>query len=435
MSTYNPYSDKIEEYQIGDNKTLKIGIIGDSQLIDESTYSEFYRKFQENFKKSLEILKEQKINVLIIDGDIVNVGYELGYDNYLKQFNSVYGNEKKENVPILNLVMGNHDYWLKGGRPATVPTEIEEKQKLFEEKTKEKPFSHKVINGYHFINWSCENGTLEEPITNNEWFEKEIEKALENNKTKPIFVTTHFPPKNTVYGSQEWGDERLNKYFKKYPQIINISGHSHYSLIDERSIYQKDYTAIQTQSLSYIELESGKVNGTIPRDEYNNEMISTNNSMGLICKVDDKKVVIKRISFEKNKFYGNDWIIDVPIDKNNFKYIHEEMEKKSNIPKFVFDNENDKKVIFNNYTKTITFKQAFHPNFVHSYKIILRGEDGNKYINLYFSDFFLMPEDRKKFITLCLNQYYLGGKYNIKIYAIESFGKESENYIEDIIVV
>ena len=46
------------------------------------------------FKKSLEILKEQKINVLIIDGDIVNVGYQLGYDNYLKQFNSVYGNEK-----------------------------------------------------------------------------------------------------------------------------------------------------------------------------------------------------------------------------------------------------------------------------------------------------------------------------------------------------
>ena len=73
MSTYNPYSDKIEEYQIGDNKTLKIGIIGDSQLIDESTNSEFYRKFQENFKKSLEILKEQKINVLIIDGDIIKL--------------------------------------------------------------------------------------------------------------------------------------------------------------------------------------------------------------------------------------------------------------------------------------------------------------------------------------------------------------------------
>jgi len=42
--------------------------------------------------------------------------------------------------------------------------------------------------------------------------------------------------------------------------------------------------------------------------------------MGLICDVNDSKIVIKRISFEKNEFYGNDWIIDVPINKNNFKY-------------------------------------------------------------------------------------------------------------------
>ena len=66
--------------------------------------------------------------------------------------------------------MGNHDYWSEE-HPIIDPTKIEEKQKLFEEKTKEKPFSHKVINGYLFINWSCENGTLEKPITNNEWFE------------------------------------------------------------------------------------------------------------------------------------------------------------------------------------------------------------------------------------------------------------------------
>jgi hypothetical protein len=58
MSSYNPYSDKIEEYQIGDNNSLKIGIIGDTQLIEESTKNKFYTKFKENFKKSLEIIKE-----------------------------------------------------------------------------------------------------------------------------------------------------------------------------------------------------------------------------------------------------------------------------------------------------------------------------------------------------------------------------------------
>ena len=112
------------------------------------------------------------------------------------------------------------------------------------------------------------------------------------------------------------------------------------------------------------------------------------------------------------------------------------MDKNSIKPNFIFDNNDDKKVIFNNDNniKMIKFRQAVHLNFVHSYKIILTDEDGKEYQYLYFSDFFLMPEDRKKIISLRLNNY-LEGKFNIKIYAIESFGKESENYIEDIIVV
>ena len=73
------------------------------------------------------------------------------------------------------------------------------------------------------------------------------------------------------------------------------------------------------KSLSYIELEEGKVNGSISKDEFDDSMISTNNSMGLICDVNDDAIVVKRISFEKNEFYGDDWIIDVPINKNNLK--------------------------------------------------------------------------------------------------------------------
>ena len=83
--------------------------------------------------------------------------------------------------------MGNHDYWnlLKYSKE-----NIEEKQKLFEEKTKEKPYSHKIINGYHFINWSCDNASLEMPIVEHSWFKKQIEIAASSDNKKPIFVTT-----------------------------------------------------------------------------------------------------------------------------------------------------------------------------------------------------------------------------------------------------
>ncbi len=263
-----------------------------------------------------------------------------------------------------------------------------------------------------------------------------MKKALNDSNTKPIFVTTHFPPYDTVYGSKEWGDSLLNGYFKEYPQIINFSGHSHFSLIDERSIYQKDYTAIQTQSLSYIELEKSKDNGSILIDEFDDAMISTNNSMRLICDVNDNAIVIKRISFEKNEFYGDDWIIDLPINKNNFKYLYEVMEKKSIKPEFIFENEDDKKVLVEKIKDRtiIKFKQAVHPYFIHSYKNIFNTEDRKEYQYLYFSDFFLMPSDRKKIISFRTNDNSKG-KFNIKIHAIESFGKESDNFIEDNIFI
>ena len=92
---YDPY-DEIKEYTVGNSKTLKIGIIGDTQLISLSHHDKFYKQFTENIKKTLKILKEKKINVLIIDGDITNCGYSEAYDNFLTQFNSVYGDEKKQ---------------------------------------------------------------------------------------------------------------------------------------------------------------------------------------------------------------------------------------------------------------------------------------------------------------------------------------------------
>ena len=45
-----------------------------------------------------------------------------------------------------------------------------------------------------------------------------------------------------------------------------------------------------------------------------------------------------------------------------------------------------------------------------------------------------MPSDRKKIISFGLSDS-LDGNYNVKIYAIESFGKISDNYIEDNVYI
>ena len=163
-------------------------------------------------------------------------------------------------------------------------------------------------------------------------------------------------------------------------------------------------------------------------------LISAKNFMGLICEVNEKEDLIKRISFEKNLFYGENWIIDIPIDKNTFRYLYDVRKNKSNKPKFIFEKDEDRKVFVEkiNDKNIIKFKQATHENFVHSYKIIFKDNNNKEEEYLYFSDFFLMPSDRKDIISLGLVEN-LKGKYNIRIYAIESYGKESENFIEDTI--
>ncbi|MEG0229602.1 MAG: hypothetical protein RR640_03255, partial [Oscillospiraceae bacterium] len=101
-----------------------------------------------------------------------------------------------------------------------------------------------------------------------------------------IFFTQHEHLPNTVYGSEDWSDGTLYDILKNYPQIVTFSGHSHFTLIDERSINQKDFTSLGTSTLKYMELEYGKENGSIPPN-------ASNVKEGLYIQVYNDKVDIE----------------------------------------------------------------------------------------------------------------------------------------------
>ena len=172
---FDPYEDKIISHTIGDGKTLKVGIISDSQIIPSDKKSDEWLKiFSHHLKNTLEILKKNKIQALIFAGDLTDSGTEYAYNEINEIINSVY---KEEEKPIYNFIMGNHDYWLsymENGKFSVKNGDKKEMQILFYNKLKEKPFSHKVINGYHFINWGSENGSMDDPNQNVEWAENQI---------------------------------------------------------------------------------------------------------------------------------------------------------------------------------------------------------------------------------------------------------------------
>ena len=172
--------------------------------------------------------------------------------------------------------------------------------------------------------------------------------------------------KDTVYGSQEWGTKdsaKINEVLKEYPQVITFSGHSHYPLDDPRSIHQKDFTSVGTSSVSYMEVEGGKVQGTIPPG-------ASTLSQGLLVEVDDKEVTINRRDFHTNSWTGEPWKIKLPAKKDTFTHVEDRDKEKPYFAK-------DAKLAVSNVTEnaaTVTFQQALDNLLVHSYRVQARDK-------------------------------------------------------------
>lgn len=393
---------EIETYDI-DGEVLRVGIISDSQLSPKGEEDIKYN----NLKQSLTVLKNNDVDMILFAGDIGDLGKAPVYDLYNKAIDQVFGDQR----PIIQTIMGNHDYW-ENGTPYNC-------RRLFEKKMGHSPWSHYVVGGYHFIGASPAYGGMDDGYKEVAgWLKKELDKAVADDPDKPIFVTTHNYAVDTAYGSDEWGDLYINDIFKNYPQVVNFGGHSHYSILDERAIHQENYTTITTQSVSYTELETGKENGTIPPN-------ADKTPMGLIMDVSSDEIVIHRYNFSVQ--YGvsgyeekDPWILPTTLNKQNFSYTNSIRMANNEAPQMTAASGSsfvkDGKIY-------LGFSAGKDDDFVHSYKI----EWSNGTSQLYFSDFYNGLSAMATTVDLeILNMPQ--GNYIAKIYAVDSWGRVSDNY-------
>lgn len=378
---------------------LKVGVISDSQLPPFSGKKD--GTYKTNVLISLKELKKQGCNFIIFAGDIGNLASRFALKIYKNAFDSVF----KGQPVISQAIMGNHDYY----SPFRTP---EMCRKLFESVFSQSPFTHYVVNGFHFIGASPDCGNMSNGYSKMlPWLREQLEIAVTDSKTKPIFVTTHNAAVNTSYGSEDWGDKGLYDLFKNYPNVINMSGHVHYSLLDERSFYQKDYTSMGTQSVSYTEMEKGKANGSVPPNAYLTPM-------GYILDFNEKDIIVRRMNFAKAKEEKTDRQPHIPysLTKADFKYKPE-----LTLPSMPSKTGSFK--ILENGATAICFNAGEDSDFVHSYKLVY--SDGKE--QLYFSDFYNGIADMQKNVVLPIYGK-AAGVYNIKVFAINSYGKASETF-------
>ncbi|PEJ67823.1 acid phosphatase [Bacillus wiedmannii] len=384
-------------------KKIVFPVVSDVHIKNSGTDDTF------RWKRAIEQLNTlaPKQDAFVIVGDFTDSGSVQQYDRFMQVYNE---NANKDAVRMNSL--GNHDYW--NG------LSVEGAQKRFLEKTGMKSiYYHNVVKGYHFLVMSPEDGTTHGYYSDKQinWLKEEMEKAQKDDPEKPIFVFLHQHIKDTVYGSQEWGTKdsaKINEVLKQYPQVITFSGHSHYPLDDPRSIHQKDFTSVGTSSVSYMEVEGGKVQGNIPSG-------ASTLSQGLLVEVDDKEVTINRRDFHTNSWTGEPWKIQLPSKKETFTHVEDRDKEKPYFAK-------DAKLSVSNVTEnaaTVTFQQALDNLLVHSYRVQARdkqtGEIKNKL--LAFSEFYRDPVPKELTFTLAGLD---GGKtYTLEVVAIDSFGNES----------
>lgn len=433
-----PVSASKQETLTVDSPELTIGIMSDNQLGQDE-------KFKGMLTDALEMFKEKDVNAIMNVGDYTDVGTKEFYDEYAKILNSVFPDQAK---PIRMSIMGNHDYWLGMLTDVwEIPFKGKMQRRFMKATGETSPWTHKVINGYHFIGASPTNGGMGQEAYAKKigWIKEQIEIAIKDNPNNPVFVMTHNNPQGTVYMSDSDGCENLNELFKNYPQVISLSGHSHASLMDEESIFQQDYTAVNTQCLSYVCFAENEIQ--LYQDE---QSFIQDSPIAMIMTIKDNKVSFQRYSVGDKKEIKEPWIVDFPVSKENFNYTTANRELTAVSPAWGADFAGSAKTGKSNDGKDvdiISFTAASHPDYVKYYQLAFTDSSGKpvtftkdekKLSSLNcVSDYILPEEKRAKTVDIKITEDWLikqlpAGKYTVSVTATSSFSKPSATQTFDI---
>ena len=162
----------------------------------------------------------------------------------------------------------------------------------------------------------------------------------------PFIYTQHDHPKDTCFGAWAWGhdDGRATRALSPYPNAIAFSGHSHYTLTDERSVWQGAFTSINTSSMKYSSVDYSlreNINGNGYGFQKENrahrmpQVGTRDGRQGMLVSVFDDHLAIERREFVFGESLGDDWVVPLPAATKPFSYA--ERAKNRVAPQFAAD--------------------------------------------------------------------------------------------------
>ena len=322
---------------------LKLGVISDIHIYGTRTFP--YRAKPDRhalgetgaFEKALRYFDAVGVDGVLLAGDLT----ENGVDTQLQLVGDVWdkvfpGGKGFDGRPVEKLfIYGNHDatQGLIFNKPllaqfrqrlktdeayeayrrdhGILPREKEVWERIFREPWS--PLIHKTLKGVHFFlaNWGHEEASIGA-------LKAELAKI---GTEKPFFYVQHRMVRGTCWGGADAIDPdkgALKRLFGAYPNAIVVTGHNHYPLTDERSVWQEEFTALGASTLAYASAMYGRENtgpkkGRGGREKQMPIMWRTSEcKQGMVLSLYPERMVLERRDFWSDCAVGDDWIVPLP---------------------------------------------------------------------------------------------------------------------------
>lgn len=348
----------------------------------------------------------KKLDAVVFSGDITDNGKKESFN----AFATTTDKEIRKGTERLAIVAKAHDSYRYSYKSLDVFTEITGQESDF----------HRVIGGFHFIGVSRSNTLKHYSEEQIKWLDENIAAAVKADPQKPVFVFQHEHVKDTVYGSSEtdgWGLDVFTDVLKKYPQVVHISGHSHFPANDPRAVWQGEFTAINDGGLSYFELAVDGKNGQYPEEK-------ERMTQALIIEIDaDNRVLVKVLDVDAGKIM-REFLIDNISEKNKTKYSFETRKGKASAPVFPEASALSYKKDGLKYYITVPQATVSEDNEVFVYRISVLNEKGKTiHEDWVFSDYFFA--DKPESVTFD-GFFTLSKNLTVKVSAEDVWGNKSE---------
>ena len=339
------------DFRAGGTPNLKFGVVSDIHIkyVDKTGKEDKGWGSNATFRKTLEWFRDQGVDAVMIAGDMADNGMDDHLEAVAEAWYDVFpGDRSPDGRPIEKVfVYGNHDQhgFLYGGGYAErlYPDPAERRKHVLRadlkgwwEKTFHEAYSRfyaKDIKGYRFLGTHWDDGTGMEARYGSVTFGNELAAYLDAHGKDidpmlPFFYVQHPHPKDTCYGPWAWGHDTgiVTRALTPFANAVAFSGHSHYSLTDERSVWQGAFTSVGTSSLRYtgmpynMRLPSGYENtSTEGKDAWRINALKClpafatgDCRQGMLWSVYDDCMVVKRHEFVSGLDLGDDWVLPLP---------------------------------------------------------------------------------------------------------------------------